>query len=198
MRLIAGRHKGRRLAAPEGRGARPTSDRAREAVFSILSSRDVLAGAVVLDAFAGTGALGLEALSRGADKAVFLENHRASLAALKHNIETLGEAGRAVILAADATRPPPAGGHAPCTLAFLDPPYRMGLAAPCLEALAAKGWLAEDAVVVVEIAADEALIPPPGWALSDERVYGAARMMFLVKNSEAVTRTCLDPENCTA
>lgn len=179
MRIVGGSHRGRRLAAPEGRDTRPTADRAREALFNILRSRDdlELEGAAVLDAFAGSGAVGLEALSRGAAKAYFLESQDEALSAIKANIDMLKERGRAIPLRADATRPPQA--HEPCALAFLDPPYHSDLAGPSLEALAARGWLADGAVVVVEVAAKEPFSPPPGFDLEDERVYGAARLVFL-------------------
>jgi len=183
MRIVAGRHRGRHLLAPPGETVRPTSDRAREALFNILSHGKLaadgvpFADAAVLDAFAGTGALGLEALSRGAAAAVFIERHQEVLAILRKNIAALGEDTRARVLPGDATRPPRA--HSDCAVAFLDPPYRSGLAAPASAALAAAGWLAPDALAVVELAAREHFVPPQGFALIDERVYGAARLVFL-------------------
>lgn len=183
MRIVGGVHRGRRLAAPPGETVRPTSDRAREAVFNILSHGRFAAAGLpfadrpVLDAFGGTGAFGLEALSRGAAAAVFIENNREALTALRRNVAALGEDDRAHIVAGDATRPPRAAFA--CAVAFLDPPYRGGLAAPALTALAAAGWLAPDALAVIELAAAEALPPVPGFALLDERVYGAARLVFL-------------------
>ena len=131
----------------------------------------------MLDAFAGTGALGLEALSRGAAQATFIEKDRAALAALSANIAALGEEKRAAILRGDACAPPPAA--SPASLAFLDPPYKQDLAAPALAALAARGWLAAGALVVVEVAARQKLEPPPGFTLLEERRYGAARLVFL-------------------
>ncbi len=183
MRIVAGRHRGRRLLAPPGEAVRPTSDRAREALFNILSHGWLaatgipFAEAVVLDAFAGTGALGLEALSRGAAEAVFIENDRAALATLRKNVEAVGEAARCRIMPGDATRPPRA--MAACAVVFLDPPYRSGLAAPALQALDTAEWLAEEAVAVIELAAREELSLPAGFTLVDERVYGAARLVFL-------------------
>ncbi len=183
MRIVGGRHRGRRLVAPPGGAVRPTSDRAREALFDILSHGRLAAAGVpfadaaVLDAFAGTGAFGLEALSRGAAEAVFVERDRDALVMLRRNIEALGEAARARIMPGDATRPPRADRR--CAVAFLDPPYKSGLAAPALAALDAAGWLAEDALAVVEIAAREEFAPPGGFALVDERVYGAARLVLL-------------------
>jgi len=182
VRIIAGRHRGRALHAPEGRAVRPTSDRAREALFDILAhgrfaDRPVFEEARVLDAFAGTGAFGLEALSRGAAQATFIEKDKGALAILRGNIAALGEERRAAVLAADALHPPQAA--APVTLAFLDPPYNEDLAAPALAALGAARWLAPEALVVVEVAARQTLVPPAGFTLLEERRYGAARLVFL-------------------
>ena len=186
LRIVGGTHRGRRLIAPPGEAVRPTSDRAREALFNILSHGRFaanglpFAGRPVLDAFAGTGALGLEALSRGASAAAFIENSRDALAALRRNVAALGEEDRAHIIAGDATRPPRAA--MACAIAFLDPPYRSGLAAPALSALAEAGWLLHDGLAVVEAAAREELPAPAGFAAVDERVYGAARLVFLRYN----------------
>jgi 16S rRNA (guanine966-N2)-methyltransferase len=180
MRIVAGRHRGRRLAAPEGRDVRPTSDRTRQAVFNILEHGVAdfrFDGARVVDAFAGTGALGLEALSRGAAHATFLERDPAAARCLADNIQALGEGGRSTLLRADATHPPRAG--APCGLVLLDPPYERGLAPLALAALATRGWLADDAVAVVELGAAEGLDDTSGFTRIDERRYGAARVVFL-------------------
>ena len=183
MRIVAGSHRGRRLSAPPGETVRPTSDRAREALFNIMSHGTLAAegvpyaGVGVLDAFAGTGAIGLEALSRGAAAAVFIEQDREALAILRKNIDALRERSRTQIVPGDATRPPRATSS--CAVAFLDPPYRSGLAASALAALRAAGWLAPEALAVVEIGAREELAPPAGFTLLDERVYGAARLVFL-------------------
>jgi 16S rRNA (guanine966-N2)-methyltransferase len=187
MRIVGGRNRGRRLLAPPGDTVRPTSDRAREALFNILSHGQFagdglpFGDAAVLDAFAGTGALGLEALSRGAAEAVFIERDHDALAILRRNIQTLGESSRARIMPGDATRPP--RGTVSCAVAFLDPPYRSGLAGPALTALAAAGWLAPEALVVIETAAGEEFSPGEGFILLDERVYGAARLVFLRRGS---------------
>jgi 16S rRNA (guanine966-N2)-methyltransferase len=182
MRIVGGRLRGRRLVAPRGRTLRPTSDRAREALFDVLLhgaalAGFALAGATVLDAFAGTGALGLEALSRGTARAFFLETERAARAALKANIDALGEEPRSQVLVRDAMRPGPA--PAACDLAFLDPPYGSGLAAPALAALAHHGWLAPGALAVVEHAAKEDFAPPAGFTTVDARRYGAAALAFV-------------------
>jgi 16S rRNA (guanine966-N2)-methyltransferase len=187
MRVIAGKHRGRKLAAPEGDEVRPTAARAREALFDILmhgrlSDGPAYEDAIVLDAFAGTGAFGLEALSRGARFVTFLENDREARAVLKENIAALGETQHAAILSGDATRPPRATG--PCALAFLDPPYREDLAAPALVALGKGGWLADNALVIVELAAREDFELPNGFTLLDERRYGAARFVFLRYNHD--------------
>jgi 16S rRNA (guanine966-N2)-methyltransferase len=189
LRIVGGVHRGRRLVAPAGEAVRPTSDRAREALFNILShgrfavEGSPFAGRPVLDAFAGTGALGLEALSRGASAAAFIENGRDALAPLRRNIAALGEEDRAHIIAGDATRPTRAA--MVCGVAFLDPPYRSGLAAPALGALAGAGWLMPEALAVVEVAAREELPAPSGFEALDERVYGAARLVFLRYNGTA-------------
>jgi 16S rRNA (guanine966-N2)-methyltransferase len=180
MRIVGGRNRGRALEAPPGEAVRPTSDRAREALFNILGHGAFATpfhDREVLDAFAGTGALGLEALSRGAAGASFIENDRAALEALRRNVRALGEAPRARIIAGDATRPPPA--PTPVAVAFLDPPYRSGLASPALEALARAGWLGPGTLATVEVAAKEAFEPPPGFERLDERRYGAARLLIL-------------------
>jgi 16S rRNA (guanine966-N2)-methyltransferase len=179
MRVVGGRLRGRTLAAPKSQAIRPTADRLRESLFNILvhAYGDPIGGVRVLDLFAGTGALGIEALSRGAARAVFIETDRAALSALRRNLAALDEEDAADIVAGDATRP----SRAPCAaaLAFLDPPYRSGLAAPALEALARMGWLAPRALAVVELAAREPFAAPAGFTMIDERTYGAAKLVFL-------------------
>ncbi len=185
MRIIAGRHRGRRIAAPAGRAVRPTAERAREALFDMLAHGGLAAGggavledARVLDAFAGSGALGLEALSRGAAHASFMDRDPAALKAARANVEALGERGRATLYLADAAEPPEA--EAPADIVLMDPPYGSGLAAPALAALAARGWIARGTLAVVELPARGAPFdPPPGFAAVRERRYGAARLVFL-------------------
>jgi len=185
MRIVAGKHRGRRIAAPEGHDVRPTSDRAREALFNILEhgsftadGTSPLIGARVLDVFAGSGALGLEALSRGAAHLTCIETSATARSVLRANARMLGELARVTVVQADAMKPPAAMGP-PCSLVLMDPPYRSGLAAPALTALAERGWLAEGAVCVAEVSATEALPPPAGFTPLDERRYGKAKLVFL-------------------
>ena len=182
MRIVAGRHRGRALAPPGDLALRPTADRVREALFNVLvHGLDVeLDSATVLDIFAGTGALGLEALSRGAAQALFVEIAHPSLALIRDNVATLGEESRAQILRRDATRlgAPPAG-ITPARLAFLDPPYGENLAPLALAAAAERGWLAPGAVCVVETRRDEDFAAPEGFTMRDERTYGGTRLYFL-------------------
>ncbi len=170
MRIIAGRHRGRALEAPPGTAVRPTSDRAREALFDILahgrfSDGPAFLDAQVLDAFAGTGAFGLEALSRGARMA------------LTANVAKLGETARCTVLGGDALKPPRPTGT--CNLVFLDPPYHEDLAGPALVALTRAGWIAGDALIIVEVAARQAFPAPEGFDVLEERKYGAARIVFM-------------------
>jgi 16S rRNA (guanine966-N2)-methyltransferase len=182
MRIVAGRHRGRVLAAPKGRDTRPTAARAREALFNILVHGDFgdsspLDGATVLDAFAGTGAFAFEALSRGAAFATLLDTDRAALMAAKANAQALKETANVAIEPRDATRPGRAArAH---SLVFLDPPYRKGLAATALAALAGSGWIADGALVIAEIGAKEDLAPPDGFSPLDERTYGAAKFVMM-------------------
>lgn len=171
------------MAAPEGKDVRPTSDRAREAVFNVLMHRFQgqgfqLTGARVLDAFAGAGGLGLEALSRGAGHVTFFDTAPTARKTVEANVRALKIAPNEVsILQADATRPPRA--TAPCELVFLDPPYGAGLMEPALTALAAAGWLAHDALCICESQAGTEMTLPEGFELLDERRYGKAQVAFL-------------------
>jgi 16S rRNA (guanine966-N2)-methyltransferase len=181
MRIDAGSHRGVRLAAPEGEDTRPTSDRARQAVFNILAhSYDAIRDAKVLDVFAGSGALGLEALSRGAERASFIESDRGAADCIKKNIAGCREQARAHLFIADASRPPRAGGNwGPCSLVFLDPPYGKGLIALTLVALREGGWIAPEALIVAEVDRKETLEPPADFSVLEDRHYGKARILLM-------------------
>jgi len=186
MRIIAGQHKGRALAAPKGQGTRPTADRARESLFNVLAHADWapgIEGARVIDLFAGSGALGLEAMSRGAAFCLFVETDHAARGAIRDNIEALGLYGNTRLHRRSATDlgEKPAGVGSPFSLAFLDPPYHRDLVIPALDCLVKGNWLAPDAVAVVETASDE-MIAPAGWEILDTRDYGAARVWFLKRS----------------
>lgn len=165
--------------SPTGRQVRPTGDRVREAVFNILAQgRSALPPDTrVLDAFAGSGALGLEALSRGASHATFMDIDRESIALVKTNVRALSEQDRATLLNQDATRPGQA--DQACDLIFMDPPYAQGLAPVALKALVEKGWMGDSTTVVVELGKTEPFEPPGDFSITDERVYGKSRIVFL-------------------
>ncbi|MEI6985712.1 MAG: 16S rRNA (guanine(966)-N(2))-methyltransferase RsmD [Rhodospirillaceae bacterium] len=174
-RLVAGSYRGRILQVPPGSDVRPTAGRTREAMFNILahprwSTEALVPGACVLDAFCGSGALGLEALSRGASTCLFLDVSQPVLECVRANIAALGEEKRATLLRADATKPPPA--RISATLAFLDPPYRQDRAVPALAALTARGWFAPGATVIVETDSRDQFTPPPLYVIVDQRRYG--------------------------
>ena len=184
MRIVAGKHRGRILAAPSGRDTRPTAARAREGLFNILAHAGLatecgsaLPDAVVLDAFAGSGAFAFEALSRGAAAATLLEIDRAALTTAKANAQALKELDTVAIIPRDATKPGRA--ERPHDLVFLDPPYGKGLAAMALTALATNGWIAAKALVIAEIGAKESLAAPDGFDPLDERTYGAAKFVMM-------------------
>lgn len=185
MRIVAGRFRGRRLEAPAGRDLRPTSDRVRESVFNILDHGFEVdwEGAAVLDVFAGTGAYGIEALSRGAGHATFLDNSDVALRCVRRNAGNAGAAAAVTALRLDATQlpPPPLAAQAPCPIAFLDPPYGSGLAPAALTGLVARGWIGAGSLCVVEVGARETLAAPEGYTELDARRYGAARVVFLEK-----------------
>jgi 16S rRNA (guanine966-N2)-methyltransferase len=180
MRLVGGRLRGRVLAAPRSQTIRPTADRLREALFNILlhGYGDPLTGARVLDLFAGTGALGLEALSRGAVFALFIDDGGEARALLRENVATLGLGGSTRIFRRDATKLGDAHPIAPFSLIFLDPPYGKGLAEKALVSASAGGWLAPDALIVVEEATG-AFNAPEGFAEIERRTYGNTEFVFL-------------------
>jgi len=181
MRIDAGSHRGVRLATPEGHDTRPTADRARQAVFNILmNSYDAVRDAKVLDVFAGSGAMGLEALSRGAERSSFIESDRAAAEAIKKNIAACREQPRAQLFTNDALKPPRvAANWGPCALVFLDPPYQKNLVVPALNALREAGWIAPDALLVAEMHRKDAFAASEGFELLDDREYGKARFVLL-------------------
>src|SRR5215207_5808452 len=180
MRIVGGRLRGRALAGPGSDRVRPTSDRLRETIFNVLAHAygDPVAGARVLDLFAGTGAMGLEALSRGASFALFVDDSAAARGLIRQNIEALGFGGQSRLFRRDATRLGPAAPNAPFSLVFCDPPYGKGLAEKALATCAAGGWLTNDALVVIEEAGNAALKLPEGFALIETRDYGEAQLVF--------------------
>ena len=184
MRIVSGEFRGKTLVTPPGRNTRPTSDRARQAVFNILEHAPWSEGvrdARVIDLFAGSGALGFEALSRGAAFCLFVETDEAARGAIRQNVDAMHLFGRTRVHRRDATQlgqRPGADGPA-FDLAFLDPPYGKGLGETALAKLAAGGWLAPAAVLVLERGADEPPLSAPGFEDLDVRDYGAARIWFL-------------------
>ncbi|MCC3303447.1 16S rRNA (guanine(966)-N(2))-methyltransferase RsmD [Sneathiella sp. HT1-7] len=201
MRIVGGKFRGKKLVLPEDKRVRPTSDRAREALFNILGHDSEMRGengllpndAIVLDVFAGTGALGLEALSRGAVHVTFLDNHSESLKLVEQNVKNMSARNCTDILRRDAANPGKPG--MPCDLILMDPPYGENLAAPTLVALKKNGWIKPDAIIVIEIAAKENVDIPPEFRLLKDRKYGAARLIFLRRDSDQYGDTSqTDPE----
>ena len=183
MRITAGRLKGRPLLAPKGLNVRPTSDRVRQAIFNVLEHRDLgqefaLRDARVIDLFAGTGALGIEALSRGAAYALFIDNTADGRAALRRNVEALNLTGVTKIWRRDA-RDLGRNIQRAFDLAFLDPPYHRNLLQSALTSLHAGGWLHPHAVLVVEAAEDEVVVPTDHYQVLDQRRYGQTQIAFL-------------------
>jgi 16S rRNA (guanine966-N2)-methyltransferase len=183
MRIISGKFKGQPIAAPDGRGTRPTSDRARESLFNVLAHASwapSVDDARVIDLFAGSGALGFEAISRGAAFCLFVETDSRARGVIRNNIEAFQLFGHTRIQRRSATDLglKPAAAGAPFTLAFLDPPYHQGLVEPCLRTLRTGGWLAEDAVLVIETDASETFTHD-GFTELDTRETGKARLTIL-------------------
>lgn len=182
MRIIAGTYRGTRLTAlgkgDAGAHLRPTPDRVRESLFNVLGARVDWDGLRVLDLFAGTGALGLEALSRGAAEVTFVENGRVGQRLITSNIALLRCAAQTHLLTCDATRLPSAQKSEPADLVFLDPPYGKGLGRLALTRAAQNGWLAPEALMVWEENAPQA--PPPGFELLQHRSYGETHLTLLL------------------
>jgi len=181
MRIVGGRLRSRPIAGPKGPGLRPTADRLRESLFNILAHGygDPVEGARVLDLFAGTGALGIEALSRGASFALFVDDGVEARALLRQNSETLGLGGISRIFRRDATKLGPAHPVEPFSVAFLDPPYGKGLAEKALASAREGGWFKPRALVVVEEAADAAFKPPTDFEELERRAYDDTELIFL-------------------
>jgi 16S rRNA (guanine966-N2)-methyltransferase len=181
MRVIGGRLKGRNIASPATQAIRPTQDRLRESLFNILmhAYENPMLDARVLDLFAGTGALGIEAVSRGAKFTLFVDNGSEARALLRNNVEALGLGGTTKVYRRDATDLGPAHPVEPFALVFLDPPYRMKLAETALTSLRNGGWLEPGALLVVEEATDAAFVAPDGFEELDRRAYDDTEFTFL-------------------
>jgi len=181
MRVVGGRLRGRNLAAPASREIRPTADRLRESLFNILvhAYENPIEGARVLDLFAGTGALGIEAISRGAGFALFVDNGAEARALLRNNVEALGLGGVTKVFRRDATELGPAHPVEPFSLVFLDPPYSKGLAEKALASLRDGGWLTKAALLVVEEAKAAAFTAPEGFVELERRAYDDSEFVFL-------------------
>ena len=181
MRIVAGKFRGKQLGSPENDSIRPTADRVRESVFNILASRlgPSFDGLRVLDLFAGTGALGLEALSRGAAHVIFVDTGAEARGLIRDHIEAFGAGGLTKLLRRDATALGDAGTMGPVDLVFLDPPYGKGLGEQALTSLNFGGWLQPETIVVLEESSDVTVNLPTGFALDDRREYGAAAVHFL-------------------
>ena len=181
MRIVGGRFRGRTLAAPKSQAIRPTADRLRESLFNILAHAygDPVSGARVLDLFAGTGALGFEALSRGAAFVLFVDDGAEARALLRENVEALGVGGSTKVYRRDATKLGPVSPLEPFSVAFLDPPYGKGLAEQALGAARDGGWLTPGAIAVVEEAADAEFKVSAGYQELERRTYDDTEFVFL-------------------
>ena len=183
MRIISGKLRGRNIAAPKGDNTRPTADRTRESIFNTLINAPWspdLEGGIVADIFAGSGGLGLEAISRGAEFCLFVETHPDARAAIRQNIEKMGLFGCTRIHRHDATklRIAPGNLRGPFTHIFMDPPYFKDLWRPVLRRLAQYDLIAEGGVVILEVGRDEE-IDTAGYAVHADKTWGAARVLFL-------------------
>jgi 16S rRNA (guanine966-N2)-methyltransferase len=174
MRIVGGQFRGRTLIAPESQAIRPTTDRVRESLFNVLMHLDgqPIEQARVLDLFAGTGALGIEALSRGARFCLFVDDGVESRGIVRSNIEALGLNGCTKVFRRDATSLGPAAPHEPFNVVFADPPYRKGFGTKALQSAADNGWLTDGALVVLEEAADATILISDEFNLMDSRNYG--------------------------
>lgn len=186
MRVVGGKYGSRILKAPSGDAIRPTSDKLRGAIFNMLWSRGVLDSALAIDCFCGTGALGIEALSQGAESCVFVDNARVSFDLAKENAAALKVGGEAEFIFRDATKMGPRPPTIPArTLVFLDPPYRKNLVPQALESLQQGGWLAAEAMCVIEVEKDFVAAFPPGISATDERIYGETKLILAIASSSS-------------
>jgi 16S rRNA (guanine966-N2)-methyltransferase len=181
MRVVGGRLRGRNIASPSSNDIRPTQDRLRESLFNILmhAYENPIEGTRVLDLFAGTGALGIEAISRGAAFALFIDNGAEARALLRNNVEALGLGGVTKVFRRDATNLGPAYPVEPFSLVFLDPPYGRGLSDKSLASLREGGWLTPDALVIAEESMAAALKAPEGYEELERRAYDDTEFVFL-------------------
>lgn len=180
MRITGGTLRGRTLLTPENQLIRPTADKTRLAVFNMLQSRHVIVDAVVMDAFCGTGALGLEAVSRGAARAILMDNAPSSLTLARKNTEALRLSAQVTLIGGDATKLPARAANQPAaTLVFIDPPYRQGLINPTLSALSGGAWLSAGATVVVEVEGDYTPAWPAGFTQVHQKTYGQSAIYLL-------------------
>jgi 16S rRNA (guanine966-N2)-methyltransferase len=182
MRIVAGKFRGTRIEAPKGLATRPTSDKVRQALFNVLEHGAPgvdFDGARVLDLFAGSGALGLEACSRGARFCLFVEESAEARAAIRRNVEALHLTGASKIWRRDATRLGPAGTMQPFDLVFIDPPYGKGLGTRALQSAAEGGWIREGGIAVLEERADAAIGLPPNFEEIDTRAYGDTKIIVM-------------------
>ncbi|HSA66773.1 MAG TPA: 16S rRNA (guanine(966)-N(2))-methyltransferase RsmD [Methyloceanibacter sp.] len=182
MRIVAGKFRAKRIEAPKGLTTRPTSDRVRQALFDVLehgAPQFDFTGARVLDLFAGSGALGLEAMSRGARFCLFVEESADARAAIRRNVEALSLTGTTKIWRRDATRLGEAGSMQPFDLIFLDPPYGKGLATKALQSASAGGWIRDGAIAVLEERADAEVELPEAFQELDARIYGETKIVVM-------------------
>ncbi len=185
MQITGGVHKGAKLAAPKGQATRPTSARTREAVFNILAhgiEGFAIASTRVLDLFAGTGALGLEAISRGSSFCLFVDDQADARAFIRQNVETLGLTGHTKVFKRDATNLGPIQARKPCDLVFADPPYDKQLGEKAMVSLRDGGWLVPGAILVLEERHGVEVVLPEGFMLLDQRRHGEAQTLIMRYN----------------
>jgi 16S rRNA (guanine966-N2)-methyltransferase len=181
MRIVAGQYGGRKLQVPSGNDVRPTSDKVRGAIFNVLNSLGAVEGARVLDCFCGTGALGLESLSRGAQSCLFVDSAKSSLALAEANADSLGALAQCHFMLKDATRlEPQMNGSEKYDLVFLDPPYRKNLIEPVVARLLEGGWFNDSAMLVLESAREQEPVVPGSFSVHSTKIYGDTRVSFFI------------------